>query len=100
MINACEDMKNGGQIVIFEEQTHVEPLKRVAVIRITDDGRGIPENIRDRIFDPFFTTKEQGTGLGLNIAFNIIHEHGGWLDVTSEEGHGTSFLITLPIKES
>ncbi len=99
MINACEDMKNGGQIVIREEETHVEPLKPVAVIRITDNGRGIPENIRERIFDPFFTTKEQGTGLGLSIAFNIIHEHGGYLDVTSEEGKGSSFLITLPIKE-
>jgi len=99
MINACEAMKKGGHIVILEQEAYVEPLKRVDVIRITDDGEGFPSNIKDQIFDPFFTTKEEGTGLGLNIAFNIIHEHGGWLDVTSEEGTGTSFVITLPIKD-
>ncbi len=100
MINACEAMKKGGHIVILEQEAYVEPLKRVDVIRITDDGEGFPSNIKDQIFDPFFTTKEEGTGLGLNIAFNIIHEHGGWLDVTSEEGKGTSFVITLPIKDA
>jgi signal transduction histidine kinase len=72
----------------------------VDVIRITDEGEGFPKSIKDQIFDPFFTTKEEGTGLGLNIAFNIIHEHGGWLDVTSEEGNGASFVITLPIKDA
>ncbi|MBU1342440.1 MAG: histidine kinase [Proteobacteria bacterium] len=100
MINACEAMKNGGLITIQEEEAYVEPLKKVDVIRITDDGEGIIQNIKDRIFDPFFTTKEQGTGLGLNIAFNIINEHGGWLDAASEEGKGTSFIITLPIKDA
>lgn len=99
IINACEAMKKGGSIIIREEVTALEPLKRADVIRISDDGEGIPEGIRDKIFDPFFTTKEEGTGLGLNIAFNIIHEHGGWLEVTSKEGIGTSFIITLPIKE-
>ncbi len=98
MINACEAMEKGGMISIQEQEAYVEPLKRVDVIRITDDGEGFPQNIKDRIFDPFFTTKEEGTGLGLSIAFNIIHEHGGWLDVASEEGNGTSFVITLPIK--
>ena len=100
IINACEAMDRGGHINIYEEETYVEPLKKVDVIRIMDDGEGIPQNIRDRIFDPFFTTKEEGTGLGLNIAFNIINEHGGWLDVSSGKGNGTSFLITLPIKDS
>lgn len=100
MINACEAGKKGSLIIIHEEESYVEPLKKVNVIRITDDGEGIPQNIKDRIFDPFFTTKEEGTGLGLSIAFNIISEHGGWLDVSSEEGKGTSFVITLPIKDS
>jgi signal transduction histidine kinase len=99
MINACEAMKKGGQIRIYEEESHIEPLGRVDVIRIADNGEGIPQSIRDRIFDPFYTTKEQGTGLGLSIAFNIIHEHGGWLDVTSEEGRGATFTITLPVKD-
>lgn len=99
MINACEAMKNGGTITIREEETNGDPIKKADVIRITDDGQGVPENIKDRIFDPFFTTKEHGTGLGLSIAFNIIHEHGGRLDVTGEEGRGTSFIITLPVKD-
>ncbi|SLM32536.1 Integral membrane sensor signal transduction histidine kinase [Desulfamplus magnetovallimortis] len=97
MINACEAMYKGGLIMIYEEERYVEPLKKVDVIRITDNGSGIPESIRERIFDPFFTTRENGTGLGLSIAFNIINEHGGWLDLTSEEGTGSSFVITLPV---
>ena len=70
------------------------------VIRITDTGGGIPEEIRERVFDPFFTTKEvgRGTGQGLAIAYNVIvNKHGGELDFTSEPGVGTEFEITLPI---
>jgi len=100
VINACESMNKGGLIIIHEEENFVEPLKKVAVIRIIDDGPGISRKIREQVFNPFFTTKEDGTGLGLSIAFNIINEHGGWLDVTSEEGRGASFVITLPIKDS
>jgi PAS domain S-box-containing protein len=69
-------------------------------IRVTDDGTGIPEAIRDRIFDPFFTTKEvgRGTGQGLPVSRSIIEEkHGGSLSFESEIGHGTTFIITLPI---
>lgn len=100
MINACEAMKKGGLITIHEEKSYVKPLKKVDVIRITDDGEGMDPDTRDRVFEPFFTTKEEGTGLGLSIAFNIITEHGGWLDVTSEAGKGTSFVITLPVRET
>ncbi len=100
IINACEAMDRNGSITIHEEKDHIEPLKWVDVIRIIDDGPGIPANIIDQIFDPFFTTKEEGTGLGLSIAFNIINEHGGWLDVSSQEGRGASFAITLPVKDS
>ena len=100
MINACEAMKNGGTITIREEETKGgESAGKYDSIRISDDGQGIAENIKDRIFDPFFTTKEQGTGLGLSIAFNIIHEHGGRLSVTSDEGMGTCFVINLPVKD-
>ena len=100
IINACEAMDKGGLIIIHEEENYVEPLKKVDVIRIIDDGEGIPQKIKEQVFDPFFTTKDDGTGLGLSIAFNIINEHGGWLDVSSEEGKGASFVITLPIKDS
>jgi len=99
IINACEAMNKGGLIIIQEEEIYVDSLKNLAVIKITDNGEGIPQHSINHIFDPFFTTKEEGTGLGLNIAFNIISEHDGQLNVSSEEGKGTTFRITLPIKE-
>jgi two-component system, cell cycle sensor histidine kinase and response regulator CckA len=68
------------------------------VLRISDDGVGIPDAIRDRIFDPFFTTKEQkrGTGLGLSIAFAAVRSHRGTMIVESEVGRGTTLKIILP----
>jgi signal transduction histidine kinase len=74
--------------------------EKMAVIRISDTGSGIPEEIRSRIFEPFFTTKEvgQGTGQGLSIAHAIIVEkHGGSLTFETEEGKGTTFFVRLPI---
>lgn len=98
LINACEAMEHGGAITLREEEAFVQPLNRVAVIRVSDGGPGIPESIRQKIFQPFFTTKPEGTGLGLAIASRIVEEHGGWLDFTSREGEGTTFVITLPVK--
>jgi signal transduction histidine kinase len=100
IVNACEATEKGGMIIIHEEENHADPQKKVVVIRIIDDGTGISQEDQGEVFNPFFTTKEEGTGLGLSIAFNIINEHGGWLDVSSEEGRGASFVITLPIKDS
>jgi signal transduction histidine kinase len=68
------------------------------LIKIQDNGNGIPEAIRDKIFQPFFTTKPtgQGTGLGLSLAYDIVTKgHGGSLEVASVEGHGTEFCIRL-----
>ncbi|MGD8542632.1 MAG: ATP-binding protein, partial [Desulfobacteraceae bacterium] len=70
--------------------------RQQAVIRVRDQGPGVPEALKDRVFQPFFTTKEEGTGLGLSIAARIIEEHGGWLRLDSREGRGTAFTITLP----
>ncbi|RLB15494.1 MAG: histidine kinase, partial [Deltaproteobacteria bacterium] len=73
-----------------------------AEIRIEDTGAGIPEEIRERIFDPFFTTKEvgKGTGQGLSIAHNVIvDKHGGMIDVESDAGKGTTFIIRLPLED-
>jgi len=95
--NACEAMGAGGRILIQEEETSVAPLGRVAVVRLTDSGQGIPESALDKVFEPFFTTKEEGSGLGLSIALRIVEEHGGWLDVASTEGEGTNFVLTLPL---
>ena len=99
IVNACEALQHGGHIDIFEEEAFAQPLGRVAVLRLVDDGPGFPDALRDKILQPFFTTKAEGTGLGLSIAVRIIDEHHGWLDVQSEPEQGASFIITLPIKE-
>lgn len=67
-------------------------------ITFKDTGVGIPPDVLQRIFEPFFTTKrEKGTGLGLSISYRIVQDHGGRIDVESEEGKGTTFTIRLPL---
>ena len=70
-----------------------------AVIRIWDNGNGIPQDVIGKIFEPFFTTKptDQGTGLGLSISHDIIQSHGGTLEASSSPGEFTEFVITLPL---
>ena len=63
---------------------------------IANDGPPIPESLREKIFDPYFTTKDDGTGLGLTIASQIVSQHKGTLKVSSGEGQLTAFTITLP----
>jgi signal transduction histidine kinase len=96
LTNACEAMKGGGSIVIQEGETFLQSIGQVVTIQVSDNGPGIPESVQDKIFQPFFTTKEEGTGLGLSIATRILGEHGGWLDLDSQEGRGTTFTINLP----
>jgi two-component system NtrC family sensor kinase len=71
-------------------------------IEIADNGKGIAPENRTRIFDPFYTTKApgQGTGLGLSIAYKIVSQHGGQIDVISEVGVGSTFIVSLPIRPS
>ncbi len=94
-VNALEAMPDGGtlRIKIWENG------KGKVIIQFSDTGKGIPKEIRGRIFDPFFTTKERGTGLGLPIAQRIVIEHGGEINVEGEEKGGTTFTISLPIRE-
>ena len=67
-------------------------------ITISDNGPGIPDDIKDKIFQPFFTTKPtgSGTGLGLSLSYDIVKAHGGDLEVESKVGEGTKFIIQLP----
>jgi signal transduction histidine kinase len=98
LLNAVQSIKSQkktdlGQVVIKSENKD-----SYALITVTDDGPGIPDEVLSRIFDPFFTTKEpgKGTGLGLSIAYDIVvNRHGGQLDVSSKPGH-TEFTFTLP----
>ncbi len=99
MINAYEAMPHGGSIVIQEQSRIEDNLGPVITIEVTDDGPGVPKSLQGKVFNPFFSTKEEGTGLGLSIATRIVEEHGGWLDLKSEEGKGSTFIITLPARE-
>jgi signal transduction histidine kinase len=84
--------------------TSYSPLQggRGVKISVSDNGPGIPEAIKDKIFQPFFTTKPagQGTGLGLSLSYDFVKAHGGELTVQSQLGEGSSFLVTLPIREN
>ncbi len=73
--------------------------ERHAAIEVSDNGPGIPVGARGRLFDPFFTTKKEGTGLGLSISQKIVRDHGGLITVSSTEGKGTTFQISLPLAE-
>ncbi len=99
IVNACEAMVEGGSISIAEEESATDSVGPVVVMRVSDTGPGVPAAIQEKLFQPFFSTKEEGTGLGLSIATRIVEEHGGWLDLKSEEGRGTTFIITLPARE-
>jgi signal transduction histidine kinase len=97
VVNACEAVQDGVIITIREEEKSIDDGNRVAIIRIIDNGPGIPKRIREKIFEPFFTTKEEGSGLGLSIVVRIIQEHGGSVSIETEEEKGASFVIMLPI---
>jgi PAS domain S-box-containing protein len=93
--NAIAAMGRGGTLSVKTEQKDGE-----AVISIRDTGIGIPEKNISKIFEPYFTTKENGSGLGLTLVFKIIREHQGEITVSSKEGEGTRFTITLPIPQT
>ncbi|MBD3267304.1 GHKL domain-containing protein, partial [bacterium] len=69
------------------------------VMEVTDNGPGMPEQIKEKIFDPFTTTKSIGTGLGLYLVCEIIENHGGTINIDSTPGEGTTIRILLPLKE-
>ncbi|MHB1390196.1 MAG: PAS domain S-box protein [Thermoleophilia bacterium] len=110
-VNARDSMPGGGEIRIStarvdvsEEQvsTHINcHVGEFARIRVTDEGTGMSGEMVSHIFEPFFSTKGagKGTGLGLSVVFGIVSRHGGWIDVESEPGKGSSFSIYLPALE-
>jgi len=72
------------------------------LIKVTDNGNGIPQKVLDKIFQPFFTTKPtgEGTGLGLSMSYDIIKIHGGEINVETKEGEGSSFIIQVPVNNN
>jgi PAS domain S-box-containing protein len=96
--NAQHAIVRGGDIAIRLEPFFEED-ERLVALRVRDSGAGIPPDVLPRIFEPFFTTKprEQGTGLGLSLARQIVHQHGGRIWARSEPGHGAEFSVVLPV---
>jgi len=93
--NAKESMPSGGELSV---KTTLDAGQVRIVVR--DTGVGIPEALRDKIFEAFFTTKQKvkGVGLGLSVCYGIVKDHGGEINVESEVGKGTAFIISLPVK--
>ena len=98
VINAEQAMlaANGRGTLIVRTWHDVD--RETVVLEVSDDGPGVPQDVQPKIFDPFFTTKEvgQGTGLGLTVAYAIVQEHGGRIDVVSGNGAGATFSVQLP----
>jgi two-component system, NtrC family, sensor kinase len=97
IVNASHAITANGIITIRTGVDHEEVW-----VEVGDNGSGIPPEILSRIFDPFFTTKPvgKGTGLGLSLSYNIVHKHGGRIEVASEVGKGTRFTVHLPIHQT
>ncbi len=93
--NSIEAIQSGGEIRVKTGETTDGDV----IIRIMDNGHGIPEDVMGKIFEPYFTTRKFGTGLGLVIVYKIIKELGGDIKVMSKENEGTAISIKLPVPE-
>lgn len=112
LVNARDAMPHGGRIVLSLENIVLDEVYTemnpdavpgpYVVVKVTDNGEGIPAAIQDRVFEPFFTTKEvgKGTGLGLSTALGIVKSHRGFVHLYSELGKGTTFKIYFPANAS
>ena len=118
-LNARDAMPGGGRLSISTGAVELEnpeagglageaaragegsiPAGRYAVLTVEDTGEGMSEEVKSRLFEPYFTTKEpgrdKGTGLGLSMVYGVVRQSGGYIQVFSEPGRGTTFRILLP----
>jgi Signal transduction histidine kinase len=105
--NARQAMPRGGTVAIsvaniaeMGPSIVPEPPRLNVKISIRDHGPGIPKELLPRVFDPFFSAKQKGSGLGLATAFSIVKKHDGHIEVESEPGKGTAFIIFLPAAQT
>jgi len=92
--NSVQAMSKGGKLRIESQRTD-----KWVCVSVMDTGMGIPRENMSKLFLPFFTTKSDGSGLGLPVSHQILKDHDGYIDVSSQEGVGTNFMVYLPIKE-
>jgi signal transduction histidine kinase len=90
--NGAQAMPDGGQL-----QVALETDRKFAILRILDEGMGIPEEIREKIFDLYFTTKSEGSGIGLAMTYRILQLHHGSVEVQSRVERGTEFRLRIPL---
>ena len=102
LVNALQASQDDGTIRLSVKTSTAGMGKKMARLEVEDTGSGIPEVALSRIFDPFFTTRSEsgGTGLGLAISRNIVEDHGGYIEVHSQVGRGTLFVVSLPTNEN
>jgi signal transduction histidine kinase len=91
--NAIKVAQQEGEIIVFLERQD----NNTVLVRITDNGPGIPSNLKDKIFNKFVTGSKSGTGLGLYICKNIIEKHGGKIWADNNKNKGANFNFTIPI---
>ena len=97
LLNGIHATEPGGNVCVQAVAPVAEPdMPPRVLLNITDTGHGIAPDELPHIFDPFFTTRVDGTGLGLSIVQQIVQEHGGTIEVHSQPGSGTSFVLSLP----
>jgi PAS domain S-box-containing protein len=105
IINAVQSMPSGGKLEVSAVNIELNkprtPLKPGKFIKMSvkDEGVGIPKELLGKIFDPYFTTKPEGSGMGLAISNEIVRQHGGYIDIESNIGTGSTFYIYLPAIE-
>ena len=107
VVNAIQATPSGGEVVMeLSTRDATNPSIPEAAtaphvcIEVSDTGEGVAKEHLSRVFEPFFTTKDvgEGTGLGLSVAYGIVVDHGGWIEVAHRDGGGTVFRVWIPIQ--